>query len=158
MTSTYLANMEDVYRVDEEAAELIESIIVRAQRSGLPVAENKNFGQSLAASTHRAPVGIRAYKRLRLRSQSVPWIGEILVDGSGTSRAGLPEVFWRAYFTDLRCENRPDEQIDDVLMASVRGKSAGGIRRGEQDQHIVAAGDAILRWCGKHRRVTYRTQ
>lgn len=157
-TPRYDQEMDHFHDQDPEAAELHEALLREATRSGLPVEENaalhRTHGQ---ASSHRAPVGRRAFNRLRPGTKPVPWLGELTTYGSDAVDDRGP--FWRAYFSDLRPIGDRNREINDVLMASVRAKGGEeGVKSGEQDVHMTEAGDAVRKWCKSSKTFTFRIQ
>lgn len=140
----------DEYRIfeerDEEAWEIMDALIRRAQTQGLPADENAQLADKSASDcTYRVPIGKRALKHLGLGAKAIPWLGELRVDADDTVFGNGP--CWRAYFTDLRHRTTPAVERDEVLMASVRLKGENGYKRKEQDKHIRDAVDAARRWC-----------
>lgn len=155
-TDRYDRELEYFREVDEDAAELYEALVRDAEQYGLHVDDNAELEiRSSGESPYRAPVGLWAFRRKRV--DPIPWLGEIRAYGSDYRDDLGP--FWRGYFTDLRYPGRPEEQIDDVLLASIRMKGGPkGVKKGEQDRHITDAGDTIRRWCRSNGTFTFRVR
>lgn len=155
-TKRYEGELRDFYKEDEDAAELYEALVRDARELGLHRTDNAELASNTA--THRAPVGLRAFRRLRPGATPIPWMGELLVDGSDAVDG--QGTFWRGYFSDLRKKGEPDLEIDDVLMASLQSKSGAPPSRrvtfNVQDTHMTQAGDAVKRWCNASEDFTFR--
>ena len=143
---------------DTEAAEHYVALLNEIKASGLPLAANEYADEDVDDDvkidlTYKSPVGKAALRRLRRGYTPTPWCGELRIEGSESNEK--IEIHWRVYFSDLRIQDFPLEEIDDVLLCSTHKKEVrkgliGKISqkiRDNQDRAIDKALASGLRWC-----------
>lgn len=156
-TAKYESEFNEFAESDEEAAELMEVLIERAETVGLGVEENKNHPENQAEASYRSPIGERAMRQLRTSAAAVPWCGELLVEG-GVLGSNGPYAQWRAYFFDLVTGKMEPCLSDWVLFSSVKckGDNENSFKSAVQDNHIVKAIDAARSWVKQNQNFRLR--
>jgi len=139
---------------DEEAWEVLVALVLRAQSDGLPddqngdqkaamvtIEEDSVVGRPRTAS-YKAPVGLHVPATKFTKSKPMPWLGELMVEGSSPSA----QVDHRLYFI----EGRPDWDDDtDVIVASkLESKGVGSkYSHSEQTTCMCDAMHSGIGWC-----------
>ncbi|MFD4368670.1 hypothetical protein [Rhodococcus sp. NPDC058521] len=136
--------MSTLKEQDAEAWFLLEALRQDAVEFGLDPLDNREHPEGLRDGSYRCPVGKHIYRGMAFPQGSLPWLGELDVDG--TVPVDHRDIHWRYYFIEPR--KNADTEDDVLLGCSVKAKGIGAnYHAADQTRHMRDAIEAGKRWC-----------